>query len=450
MKRKIKTLLMLALALCLVAVTAMPALALSRQEEYYLSVLRPALPKTAGAASYPARLRVDIAGRPPTSFSLSGKIGMDASISDEELLAILKSGLAGEKTYKELQNPVDDKVLVQDLTQKLKFSDQDMLDNWKKLLGIDAVAELLSGKLPDIGASDVVNSIVDGLQGDIPMMPGLPGVGTVIDGAFVSWDEFQKDQQKYKDIIALSQAKQRLRSYYAKVDQLIRDFISDKGDWTIRIDGRDTQPYTFHQVEGNTQTLTADVRLVKADGSAGNVTGTYTGRFNLHWEADLGAFDAGYGAYLQAVFDGNVLPPGISVPTIPMRYRSARWVLATDEGPPSEDYIVLEAEEYSVNLALPAGVNRAFLELPLSAEPLFVTDFVRQVQRVVFFDLVAPECSGSWDMSLNYDDTLQIMFDDWEVHAPEGSYYGDNTESYNFDPDITPYMRMTLVVDMLD
>lgn len=364
MKKKIKTLLTLALALCLVAGTAMPALALSRQEEYYLSVLRPALPKTAGAASYPARLRVDIAGWPPVSFSLSGKIGMDASISDEELLAILKSGLAGEKTYKDLQDPVDDKVLVRELTEKLKFDESDLddiLNNLKRLLGIDAVSELLSGNVPDIGASDAVNSIIDGLQGDIPMMPGAPGLGTVIDGVFVSWEEFQKDQQKYRDIIALSQAKQRLRSYYAKVDQLIRDFISDKGDWTIRIDGRDTQTITYEGVEGCGQTMTADIRLVKADGSAGNITGTYTGHFALRSDYDLRAFDRGYGLSQKEAFTRNLTLPDGSIAR-----REENWILATDEGPTSLFYAVVEAEAYSVNLALPAGVNRAFLELPLS------------------------------------------------------------------------------------
>lgn len=450
MKKRSKTLLALMLALCLAATTALPALALANRDAYYLAMLRPRLPKT--SESYPARLRVDIPGRPPASFSLAGKIGMDAAISDEEMLAILKKGLPGEKSYKELQNPVDDKVLVQELTEKLKFSEadiQNMLDNWKKLLGVDTVADLLSGNLPEIGASDVVNSILDGATGDIPMMPGPPGVGTVVDGVFISWEEYQKDQQKYRDIIALSQAKQRLRVYYAAVDRLVRDFISEHGGWTLRIDGKDTLPMEYHGVEGNTQNMTADIKLTKDDGSAGNIGGTYIGHFKLRLDYDLRVFDAGYGAYCEAVCNNRA---EINIPGLPKGPSTLKWVLATDEGPPSECYAVLEAENYEVNLSLPYGANRAFIEMPLSAQPLFLTDYTQQVQRVVILsgESYDQQATGRADMSLNFDDMQQTMFFEWEIHTSVGSQFVDNTESDSIDPDITPYMKMTLVVDMLD
>ncbi len=309
------------------------------------------------------------------------------------------------------------------------------------MMGIDAVAELLSGKLTDIGASDVVNSIVDGLQGDIPMMPGLPGVGTVIDGAFVSWDEFQKDQQKYKDIIALSQAKQRLRSYYAKVDQLIRDFISDKGDWTLEINSQDVvEQMTFAGVDGNRQILTADIRLVKSDGSAGNVTGTYTGHFKLRLDYDLTGFDKGYAQH------------GLDVLNTGAERGGDRWGITTDEGPPSECYQVLEGEDYQVNLSLPAGVNRAFLEMPIAGLPLFRTDYSLQIQRVVMLAFSEVGLSGWVDKSLNFDDYQTTEFDIGELYATgigliDSWDYNISEEFYPLPPEA---MQMTLVVDMLD
>lgn len=449
MKKKIKTLLALTLALCLTATTAVPALALSGRDAYYLAMLRPRLPKT--SESYPARLRVDIPGRPPTSFSLAGKIGMDATISDEEMLAILKKGLPGEKSYKELQNPVDDKVLVQELTEKLKFSEadiQNMLDNWKKLLGVDTIADLLSGNLPEIGASDVVNSILDGATGDIPMMPGPPGAGTVVDGLFISWEEYQKDQQKYRDIIALSQAKQRLRVYYAVVDQLVRDFISEHGGWTLRIDGKDTQTITYEGVEGNTQTMTADIKLTKDDGSAGNIGGTYNGHFKLRWDTDLRAFDAGYGAHCVDIANAEADIPGLPKPPVPT---NRRYVLATDEGPPSEYYVVMEAEDYQLKLSLPYGANRAFIEMPLSADPLFLTDYTQQVQRTVIIEY-RDRVTFIWkDRSLNIDDDHITDFDIGEEYSGGEVHSWDHSLSEDMPiHDYTSIIRMTLVVDMLD
>ena len=459
MVKKIAALL-LAFTLAL-SLGALPAsAALSNRDAYYLSVLKPGnMPKA--KESYPVKLLVEapttwlIQGKRDEQLEFKGTCGVDAEITDEEMLELLKESLSAVKGYQALQNPVDDKVLVQQLTDKLKISDKDiddMLDNWKKLWGVDTVADLLSGKLPDIGASDVVNSIIDGLQGDIPMLPGVPGVGTVIDGVFISYEQWQQDQAKWKDIVSISQANQRLRAFYSKLSSKIKDKLVEKGVWTVRIDSQDWAEFRFEAINGNKQIWTADVELKKNDGDYGNITGSYTGRFELKMDCDLSVFDNILTDHF--VEFRNVRPNALDNKRVPGdtvllsnklqvyagdggRGDECRWSAVSNTGSPSVLQCAFEIPDCELNLALPAGTNRAFFEIPIPAYLVYMTEYTRQVDRTVAVVGV--------DSYNSYYYTYRLVMNDDMITVSDGEY----PDSWSDIDDYSASLSMTLIIDML-
>ena len=302
--KQIKRLFSLLLLFVLAASLTLPASALTLQESYYLQTLYPNLPKD--SSSYPARLIVNTGN---FNVTLHGTCGMNASLTEEQMLAILKQALGAISGYKELEDAAQDKHLQSQLTEKLKFTDEDVKEVMKNLLslmGWDDIPDMLNPvSLPDIEAfngnlfhdyeliegafefGDTAEEIAGMLagQGDLldfiepDMLPSIQDL--LYNGAKISWEEFQKDKQKYKDIISLSQANERLRQYYARVDELVKKAQSESGAWAIRIYDQQVaegkmNPLYDHTVPG---IFTADIELVKDDGSFGNINGTYTGRF---------------------------------------------------------------------------------------------------------------------------------------------------------------------------
>ena len=97
--KQIKRLFSLLLLLVLAASLALPASALTLQESYYLQTLYPNLPKD--SSSYPARLIVNTGN---FNVTLHGTCGMNASLTEEQMLAILKQALGAISGYKELED----------------------------------------------------------------------------------------------------------------------------------------------------------------------------------------------------------------------------------------------------------------------------------------------------------------------------------------------------------
>ena len=151
-KKKIRYFLSLGLALCLLAVPALPAQALPLQETYYLQTPYPNLPKS--AASYPARLIVTLAET--ETVTLHGTCGMNVSLTEEEMLVLLKQALSAVPEYKELEDAAQDKHTQSQLTEKLKFTDEDVkevMDNLLELIGMDDIPGMFNPiETPDIEA----------------------------------------------------------------------------------------------------------------------------------------------------------------------------------------------------------------------------------------------------------------------------------------------------------
>ena len=461
--KRMKRILTLCLVFCLTlaVIPAVPAQALTLQEQSWLEYLRPDVPKLEG--SYPAYLTVSMPDG--TSVKLNGTCGVGGSLTDDEIIDVLKRACSSVEGYKDPQNAVNDVVLVAAVKEKLKFTQEDMdqlQQNFLALSGFDKVADILNLTMPGVGGSDMASIAADivqngkpglGFLNPIPDSIGGFAQGLIINGIFVTWEEFQRDKDKYKDIVNMSQANARLRAYYGRVDELVRDAMSEKGVWTISI--------TDQQVVENGVNVghaiapiivSADIELVKDDGSYGNIGGTYIGRFKVDADADFSEIDKNYHNIWAEKLNsagGNLLTIG----------GGTKWSGASiTVNRPSEWKIVLESAQTSVNLALPAGVNRTVFELPLDTNVLdgsfsYIFDNVIEIQR-------RESCGGTTTNAFT-----NIIEDDGEtyryydiVHYAHGgcmdpghhyNKYGDPTENTQSHGDIRNSIKLTLVIDML-
>ncbi len=470
MKEVIKKSLVIMLAFVIaVSVTPLSASAgLPNRDAYYLSVLRPkSVPRA--KESYPVKLIFSPPMLyPPARLEFRGTCGVNAEITDDELLEILRASMSAVSEYRELQDPVDDRVLIQELTEKLKFSNEDMqeiIENWKKMLGVDELSDVLSFKFPGYDGADGVTAALDltetiiGVAGDytythdVSLKPNMPGgAGTIINGIFISYEQYQKDLEKYQDIITLSKTKERLRAYYSEVGERIQESIAKKGSWTIKINSQDWADLTFNWIPGNRQLWTADIDLKREyDGNLQSGMGTYTGRFELRVDTDLSVFDNTYDddwvKWLNTVDKKTITPIQNAVLSIPP---SGTWVAASNTGQKSVARYAYEIPDCSLNLSLPAGVNRGFFEISISNTKVFLTEYTQQVDRTI---VVIGRDTG-WTHTLTHqlimDDNLTIASGHLDMVNSSGeSWPIDNSETWNGVENLDRYMDMTLVIDML-
>ncbi len=447
MKRIIKAALTFLIVFGMAAsIAPMPVQAtLANRDDYYVAVLKPErMPRV--KESYPARLMFDLASPyVPANVEFRGSVGVSAELTDEELLEMLKAALPAVDGYRELQNPVDDKVLVRQLTERLQFSDEDIqniLDNWAALLGLDAVKSILGGKLPEMGASDLAGAIVSaaGDEISIPGMPEMPGgAGTVINGVFISYAEYQKDVERYEDIIRLSQTKERLRVYYSAVNDQIRDRMAEKGDWRLVIKGWDVEHFDFMDVDGNSQQWSAEIDLVKSMDGLTSIEGTYAGTFKLLMEADLSAFDRDYATDWA-----------IRVSTPQTDYN----VTARD-GPKSEMKLEFEIPDCRLAISLPPGTSRYFFEEEIPSSELMQTHFSVNVDRT--FSIRADLPQGSYTTSDQHitqfnGDFMRSETSTTFINSPGAAptvVQSDSPSSMEWPPDLRGSVTMTLIIDML-
>ncbi len=448
--------------------------ALSPRDNYYLTNLSPKLPKN--AESYPAKLLVSYSGNTVT---LNGTCGMDASLTKEEMADILKKAASAVPSYHDPEGAITDQAAVKKLTDKLDISDkagEELFNNFLKVMGYDDIL----GKFNPISVPDF-----DGLNGNVfhdyetakgyvefgkkikEIYEILAGTGDLVgflkpdmlpsiqsiayNSAKITWEQFQKDQEKYSDIVKLSQAKARLRLYYNHVNELIRRLQSEKGIWAIRIHDQQTINTVYNPLYGKTVpcTFTADMELKKLDGKDTNIAGSYTGSFTLQEYTDLSEYDS-LRAVLHAEYMNQNLGmtiAGQAVGQLPYEAKSIRI------NSPSQSYATLAGNDISVNLALPYGKNRAFFELPLNTMDLEQTEFVNTCDFVATI-VAENKVSRSTISVTEIYETSSYYRDDYalieSLIAPFTSSDGHSSESGALLTDIRPYLQMKLIVDMLD
>lgn len=458
--KRMKRILTLCLVFCLILamIPAVPAQALTLQEQSWLEYLRPDVPKLEG--SYPAYLTVSMPDG--TSVKLNGTCGVGGKLTDEELVDILRRSCSAVDSYKDPQDAVNDVVLVAAVKEKLKFTDEDMAqlkDNFLALSGFDKVADILNLTMPGVGGSDMASIAADivqngkpglGFLNPIPDSIGGFAQGLIINGIFVSWEEFQRDKDKYKDIVNMSQANARLRAYYGRVDELVRDAMSEKGVWTISITDQQVVDtlYLSSPKYYAKNIWTADIELIKDDGSYGNANGTYIGNFKLSCEADLQDFDKNFHNILADYYN--------SMQDSPLgKGDGANWSAVSQTVlRPSEERMVLEGTDIAVTLSTSSGVQNTFFELPLDTTALNLTESVSVRDMITVVKGKTSDgglnCTTTWtfirdnETGTDYTQKDEIISGS-ALSAPIENSTPNNGTLIN---DIRPFIKLTLVVDM--
>lgn len=367
-----------ALASLMMILAALPAFALTPHEQAWLSRLRPAsLPKPNGATSFPAELQFAVTGQTPVT--LKGKCSLEGELTDEELLDAIKKAAAEHDEYKSADDASDDAVTVEKLSGKLKFSPEDqkrIVSNWLSLAGVDKIVALLGGKIPDYGKADVVGVVTEMiLKGDVIKglktlnpKPSAPGVGTVISGAFITWDEFKRDQERFQDIVELANARARLRRYNTILNRLLKEQMKDRTAWVIRIEDQVSvsQNYRKSPDIDVPYIYTSETVLKKKDGNMENPVGVYEGEFKLKVDLELSDYDANFHKYLAEQLNDVLRKAGYSA-------TSALWKpVSQTVNHPSVNEMTLKGE--NVYVSLENGLGQVY-EMTLDPWKLDVTRY---------------------------------------------------------------------------
>ena len=449
MQKAMSIILCLALMTGVAVFTAQPANALTNQESYYLATLKPKnMPRA--KESYPVRLIVDVkqaAMISPAHLEFTGSCGINAEVPDDALVELMKSALPlTNGKYKDLQAVCDDVVTVRELTEKLSFKQADIdeiVSNWTKMLGVDGswVKDVLSGNVPEIGAGDVVNSVIDAAGGNVPMnpLPQAPGAGTVVNGVFISYEAYQKDLEKWDNIVSLSQTKARLAVWNSALNGRICGYLAEHGGWKITINSQDVSEMTYNQMPEAARLLwTSDIELEKTDSGLESITGTYAGNFKLKMDADFSPYDDGYAQFYADSLNRN--NPIFA------------YHVTGNSGAASELKLEYEIPDCQLGISLPYGVNRHFFEESIPSSNLTQTVFTIHSDRMV-------EVKSSSDPAVTF--AKQVIEEDgiWAINETQTVHYGapvgpqtmNNNDGGNdpWPPDTRGAITMTLIIDML-
>lgn len=459
--RTVKVLLALLLAGCLLFAALAPVSALSSNEQKWLDRLRPAsLPKPKGSSSYPAELQVQQTGG--ETIILEGTCSLEGQLTDEEIVNAIKQAAAGVDGYGSPDDAIADQEKIADLSGKLKFSKEDqerIINNWIKLVGMDKVVDMFHGKLPSYGKEDALAVLVGmiwsgeapGIDALSPVPTSMSGfaIGGVINGVVISVDEYKRDQEKWKNIAELANAKARFRSFNGLLNSILKEKMKDKTAWTIRIENERQveQLYRSSPRIYAPYLYSPDIVLVKKDGNMDDPKGTYEGSFRLKIEVDMSDYDTNFHNYLAESMNEaatKYLPAGAAyTPYVGISQSVNR---------PSQNRFELGSE--NVYVSLDKGLGGIF-ELPLDVQKMDVLDFISLHDMVSVYEqeTSATKMTVTWT-EIHDTETWTFYHQDHAVIV--NKLTGEVTETTNTDDTALPYtdprslLQLKLVVDMSD
>ena len=462
MKRFLK---ITALALTLIMLVCMfpsltiPADAMSLQEQSWLFHLRPTtMPNPKGRDSYPVELLISVAQQ--KTVKLTGTCSLEGKLSDEDILGVIKQA-ASEAGYKSPENAVDDKLKIAELQGKLTFSEADqdrIIKNWLSLISMDKVADILGGKLPTYGDTDVVSVVVDMIKsGKFPEASSLSpvptdlkgfGQGLIINGVKITVEQYKLDQEKYKNIVELSNARARFREFSSRLNTMIKEKTRQKTAWTIRIQDQviEEQLYRGSPKISVPYFYTSDIVLTKKDNNYDDPVGTYQGDFKIDIDLSLEDYDKNFHKYLAESLNDRLKE------TAPHMSNDMMWKpVSQTVNRTSENKTTLEGKNVYVTLSDSLGgvfelkLNTMALEIKYSKT---VHDFVSVIEKK---NEGATE-TLTWTEITDSETGTAYQQD----HTVVVDRNGQRTETTNTDdgeyPRIDPrsYLELTLVVDMME
>ncbi|MBP5255943.1 MAG: hypothetical protein J6Z80_02695, partial [Clostridia bacterium] len=296
---------------------ALPVEALSLQEQSWISHLKPKMPKPKGKDSFPAQLNVKIQNY---EVVLRGTCALEGQLTDEDLVEAMKKAAGKTDGYKSPEDAVTDKLEIDKLKNKLDISGADrerMINNLLSLVGMDKVASLFKGEIPNYGGADATSAIIDAVfSGELPGIGNLIGVPTSVSGfaqgaiigtVFTSIDEYKHDQQRWSDIVELANTRARFREFNGHLNSEVKEKMRKNTKWTIRIQDQVINEQRYREAPGvdAPYIYTSDIVLKKTDDDYENPVGTYKGAFKLDIDVDLSGHDAGIDRYFAKYFNDN-------------------------------------------------------------------------------------------------------------------------------------------------
>ncbi len=456
--KKVYKIIILIFILCFTASLIVPAGALSLQEQSWVSHLRPTnMPKPKGSTSYPAELLIDMPNH--TQVKLKGTCSLEGQLTDEDILDALKKA-AAETGYKSPENAVDDKLKIDRLKDKLTFSQEDqerIIKNWLSIAGMDKVADILKGKFPNYGETDAASIVIDMIKsGDPPDLSALSPVPTdfggfaqniIINGTVLTVEQYKRDQQKWKDIVELSQARGRYREFTAHVNSIIKQKTKEKTAWTIRIQTQAVQEQLYRGAPEIhlPYIYTSDIVLTKKDGKFDTPKGVYEGEFKIDVDVSCEDYDRNFHKYL-AEYLNDGLKKNMPMIKPEMLYSP----ISQSSNRTSENKTTLGKN--SVYVTLDKNALGGVYELEINT---FSLDILYQKVLHDFVCVVTKKTDGgsetiTWTEITDSETKTSYQ----QTHNRVVTASGEVLESVNTDDDPYPdtdvrgYIKLTLVVDM--
>lgn len=459
MKLIVKTVSVILIA-CFIFALAIPFSAASLQEQSWLFHLRPTnMAKTSGKESYPAELTVKVAQL--KSVTLKGTCSLEGKLTDEDILDAIKQAASKVDGYKSPENAVTDKLKIAELQGKLSFTEEEqarIVKNWLSLVGMDKVADILKGEFPSYGETDavgvVVGMITSGKLPDakslIPFPTDVSGFtqGLVINGVFISIDQYKRDQEKYQNIVELSNARARFREFNAHLNTIIKNKTREKTAWTIRIQDQVVENQLYRSAPDVTvpYIYTSDIVLVKNDGIYENPIGTYQGDFVIDIDLSLEDHDRNFHNYLAKYFNDELKKKmGVVAPS------NLFYGLSQSVNRPSENKTTLEGKNVYVTLSDSLG---GIFEMNLN---VFSLDVKKSVVLHDMVSVIQQKTSGATTtMTVTIITDSEAGTDYRQDYNRVVDINGNVMESTNTDDtaypsiDVRSYTELTLVIDMMD
>ena len=449
------------LIICILSSMVLPVSAVSLQEQSWLHHLTPSnMPKTKGKDSYPVELHVKVESQ--KEVVISGTCSLEGKLTDEDLIDAMKKAAASVDGYKSPENAVTDKLKIDELKNKLSFTEEEqnrIIKNWLSLVGMDKVADLLKGQLPSYGETDAVGVVVGMISSGklpdakalVPFPTDVSGFaqGLVINGAFISYDQYKRDQQKYQDIVELSNARARFREFNAMLNSIIKEKMKGKTGWTIRVQDQviEDQLYRGSPEIYAPYFYTSDIVLYKNGNDIDDPVGTYQGDVKLTVDVSLEDYDRNFAQYLADNLNKKAQSSvGQYGGAFPKWYKVSQSTNRT-----SENVTVLEGKNVYVTLSESLG---GVYDLELNVWALEVTkskvihDFVSVIEQ----KSEGATATLTWT-EINDSESGTLYVQDHTVVVDRN---GKRTESTNTDDTAFPvtdpraFLKISLVVDMSD
>ena len=448
MKRTVR-ILSLCLSLCLLAAAA-PASAASVNTAEWLSILEPE--KTVerrDVTSFEARLEVSMQGY---SATLRGTCSIEGELTDEDLLEAIERGVAAVGEYGSPEDAVEDQMLIYKLNDKLKISEADqkqLIRDWLRLTGMDKVYDMLHLTRPSYGVEDAITVVAEsiwkgelpGLSSLAPFPTGMSGfaIGGVVNGTVVSWEAYQRDKERYQNIVELANAKARLRRFNAAVREFLLERQKERQAWTIRIQDGVTQDQMYMPTYDISAPYdySSDIVLTKK-GGLDSPAGVYNGSFLLNIEVELWDFDMNFAKYLA---DKYTRSSGGRLQYHPVSMTVHR---------PSESMGSIGGDDLSLRVALPPGVLRTVLEYDVD---LWKMQVLKEASNFDFVAEVActqpgADIKGVYTMIQSVEENssyVHLVFYNNGVKSTEDGQSGPYP-----DLDARSLLRARLVLDMME